>query len=646
MFWRGFVIAAIVSLVAPAVAAAPAASEQAAASPPPDTAASSPPSTGNRSPAPSPQPAFSLAVSGSEAFVNHATGGPGQTPPEGPGFAAGSPLSPITPYDWFSSAPLLPGSAGQIQYQLTGTYRTANVVTDAAVVFAGVSGDVTNAIYWGEPLVGQLDPHEGRSYLPYGIIFPTHAGTNDAITGEIVMPYFLSLHDPGNRWSVTGGYITPSHYDSFAFLPPSLTSVPASMNLQTFESVGPPIADLGSWNHIAPALPLLGVDAQGRIGAFTFETTDALLPVPPATSARMSGGAVVLDRGNAGRFSVDLVSVATHGSPLVVPALFGADPAIHPGPEGGLATSSLADQRQMIAGFRAFVHPLRGYDALAEIGRSWYDAGLVARPGTAQPGDYEHYSLTRNFNGNEALGAEYYRMDPTYATTVLPYGISENIWGNPWQFPGPWLKGTYQLVNDNFGGSNRLGYRIHGDLTRGRLETHAAAYAYRQIAPSTYDNLTKTGFVEVDYLTLQPGDSTFGHTRGVVLYAAWHLDRDSFSIDYAHDLQHRDYTGSAAADLVAIRYPQAILAEQHSFSKRLIAEAGYGRYEVEGTWATTPVDAFYGMGFVGTEWDFGKGQQLFVQLRRFGLNGEPSIPGGLPPTLHGTAIVVDHHISF
>jgi hypothetical protein len=584
-------------------------------------------------------------VSGSEAFIDHATGGAGQTPPEGAAFAAGQPLSPISPYDWFSSAPLLPGVAGQLQYQATGTYSTPHVVANASFVLSGVTGDVTNAIYWGEPLVGQLDPHEGHSYVPYVVTFPTHAGTNDASAGEIT-PYFFSLHAPDNRWAVTGGYVTPSHYDAFVFLPPGLTSVPPSMNEQTFESTGPPVADLSSWTHITSTLPLLGADAQGQIGDVTLEATDALLPVPPGTSARMTGGAAVLDRGDAGRYSLNVISVNTNGSAIVAPALFGADPAIHPGPDGGLSTSTLANQHQTIAGLRAFVHPFRGYDALAEIGRSWYGAGLVARPGTARPGDYQHYSLTRNFSGNEALGAEYYRMDPRYATAILPYGIPENILGNPWQYPGPWVKGTYQLVNDNFGGSNRLGYRVHGDFTRGRLETHAAAYEYRQIYPSTYDNLTQTGFVEVDYLALQPGDLTIGHTRGLNTYAAWHLDHDTFSIDYAHDLQHRDVMGDAAPDLVAIRYPQAVFAEQHSFSKRLIAVAGYGRFEAEGTWSLTPVNDFYGMGFVGTEWDFGKGQQLFVQLRQFGLNGAPSIPGGPPPTLRGTAIVIDHHIAF
>ena len=506
-------------------------------------------------------------------------------------------------------------------------------------------GDVTNGIYWAEPFVGQIDPHEGRSWLPYAIRYPTRADTNDTTSAEVVSPYFLSLHASDERWRVTAGYVAPAQYDAFVFTPPALTSVSPSMNLQTFESVGPALADLDSWNHIASTLPLLGADAQGKLGPLALEATDALLPSPAGTSARLVGGSAALDRGGAGRFSFGIVRVATNGAPLEVPTLFGARPTLHPGPQGDLSTSTLADQRETIAGARAFLHPYRGYDALLEVGRSWYDAGLVARPGTSTPGDYQHYGLTRTFGDTDALGVEYYRMDPRYATAVLPYGIAENVWGTAWAFPGPWLKGTYQLVNDAFGGSNRVGFRVHGDLTRGRLETHAAAYSYRQLLPSTYANLTQAGFVEVDYLPLQAGDVSLGHTRGIDGYAAYHFDRDTISIDYAHDLQARAFAGGARGDLVAMRYPQFVIAEQHHVTKSFIATGGYGRYETEGTWSTTPVASTYALGFAGAQYDFGNGQQLSIQVREFGLAGYPSIPGGPPPTLRGTSFVIDHHIA-
>ena len=44
-----------------------------------------------------------------------------------------------------------------MQYQFTGTYRTPTIAADASFVVSGVTGDVTNAVFWGEPLVGQLD---------------------------------------------------------------------------------------------------------------------------------------------------------------------------------------------------------------------------------------------------------------------------------------------------------------------------------------------------------------------------------------------------------------------------------------------------------------------------------------------------------
>ncbi len=57
------------------------------------------------SPAPSPTPRFALTMNGSNVFIDQSTFGPGITPPEGPGFAKGSPLSPTSPYGWFTAAP-------------------------------------------------------------------------------------------------------------------------------------------------------------------------------------------------------------------------------------------------------------------------------------------------------------------------------------------------------------------------------------------------------------------------------------------------------------------------------------------------------------------------------------------------------------
>src|ERR1700728_3144446 len=92
------------------------------------------------SPSPAPTPRFDLKASGSNVFIDQATGGRGITPPEGPGFANGSPISPMSPYDWFSGAPVTPGGAGRAQYEISATYHATGVDFGATFGIGGLSG--------------------------------------------------------------------------------------------------------------------------------------------------------------------------------------------------------------------------------------------------------------------------------------------------------------------------------------------------------------------------------------------------------------------------------------------------------------------------------------------------------------------------
>ena len=596
---------------------------------------------------PTPVPVWSIHGTGSNTFVDQSTLGPGATPPEGPAFANGQPNAPMSPYDWFSTNPTTPGVSGLAQYEFNAGFHAATFHANAAFLVSGIGGSITDGIYWGEPLLGPLDPHEGRSPIPYRIVFPTHAGSDDVAALQAVIPYNVSVADNAGHWNVAGGFVTPSNYDPFVFTPPPLASWLPSFNLQPFESAGPGIADLDAWTHLSSTLPMLGTDASVSIGHVSAEGTDALLPSPPGTMARMFGFAAALDRGDAGRLSLDWVNVTTTGASLTVPTLYGADPTLHPGAQGNLATSTLARQSQTIAGVRALVHPFAGYDTTLELGRAWFDAGLVARPNSSKPGNYEHLAFARHFNAHDNAGIEFYRFDPRYATAVLPYGIPENVFGVAWIYPGPWLKGTYQLAGNSAIGANRTGVRAFANFNRGRLRANASYYAYRQIEPSSYDNLTQTGFVEVDYLVESPGNTNLGQTHSVATYLGWQLPLDTIGVDFARDTQLRAYNPAAPGDYVDMRYPQIVVSDVHRFSDDLRAEAGYARYSASGTWTLTPVTGIYTMGFAGVQFNFDSSrQQLFVQIRRYGLTGLPSIPGGPPPTLRGTAIVVDHHIAF
>ncbi|MDQ2991614.1 MAG: hypothetical protein M3R30_02185 [Candidatus Eremiobacteraeota bacterium] len=614
--------------------------------------------TATAAPAPSPtlaptpipahtaSPRFTLHGSGANLFLSQATHGPGTAPPEGGAFAAGEPIAPVSPYDWFSTAPLIPGNAGELQYLFTGSLHMRSFSFDATVAMTRLAGSSTALAYWGEPFPGRLDPHEGRSPIGGLVVFPTHAGANDVEAAQIVLPYSASIHPNDDAWRLSAGFVDPIGFDPFVFTPPAVPSVAPALGIATFESLGPGAPALDGWVASRTTLPLLGVDATATIGHLSYEFTDALMPAPMGNGVRMTGGSIALDRGDLGRFSFDLVHVVTSGDPATVPALFGSAPQLHPGPQGPLATSLLGDQRQTIAGLRTLVHPRAGYDLLAELGRSWYDAELVARPGTAAPGVYEHLSLVRHANERDEFGLEYYRDDPRYGTTLLPYGTAENLWGTAWAFPGSWLKGAYQLVADNVAQTNRAGLRFHATSWHKRFEARVALSAYRQLEPSSMANLTQTGFVEVQFLPQADADTTLGRVRSQVAYAAWHFDRDLLSLDFARDTLRRGVRNGAAVDFVDMRYPQLVIQDRHVFSPRLIGVVGYGRYAAGGTWTTTPVEVRYATAFAGAELDFGNGRQLFAQLRTFGLNGMPSIPGGPPPTFRGTAFTLEHRIAF
>lgn len=597
-------------------------------------------------PAPSPSPAatprFELQVSGSNVFIDQATGGPGTTPPEGSEFANGSPISPMSPYDWFTSAPVTPGIAGVAQYELSGLYHAPGVDFEARLGVGGLTGSTTNALYWGEPPIPNLNVHALSRTVPYSIVFPTQAGQDDAsVLNASLLGGSVAAAD--GSWKVRGGYFDLTQTDHFVFMPPPLTSVVPSLGVQTAETLGPGVPSIAAWPASPTSLPLLGVDGFLRYHSASLELTDALLPALPNTNVRLTMGSLVLDRGDFGRFSLQLAHLWTTGDPISTTTFFGANQKIYSGSLGHLFTSTLANQVQTIAGVRAFFHPVKDLDALVELGRAWYDAGLVSYPGTSHFGNYEHFSLARHFDG-DVVTLEYHRFDPTYATLILPYGIPENVWSVAWAWPGVWLKSTYQLVDNSVIGANRAGFRMKYDHAAGHVEVHASYGNWQQLVPETLSNASRVGFVDGFFLLQKDAFATLGQDRQLGLYVAWHLPRDDLAFDGIEDYLSRPADPTQPVDTVATHAPQFVASWTHHFSDKLLAVGGYGRYAMAGTWATTPVDAIYGVGFAGVQFATGPKTALLIAGRRYALVGLPSAIGGVPPTMRGTAFILDQRI--
>ncbi len=595
------------------------------------------------SPSPIPTPRFALTVSGSNTFIDQATNGPGTTPPEGLGFAKGSPISPMSPYDWFTGAPETPGVAGIAQYELSGIYHAAGFDAEATFGLAGLTGSTTNALYWSEPLIANLNDHALSRLVPYSIAFPTHAAQDDAdVLSASLLEASVAASD--DSWKVRGGYFSLDQTDRFVFAPPPLTQAVPSLGVQTAETLGSGIPSIDSWTASPSSLPLLGADGIWHYGSATLEFTDALLPALSNTTVRLTMGSLVFDRGDAGRYSIQIAHLWTTGNPIATTTFFGVDRQIYNSYQGRLFTSTLADQEQTIAGARAFFHPARGWDSLVELGRAWYDAGLVSQPGTAHYGNYEHVSLARHFQ-NDVATLEYHRFDPTYATMILPYGIPENIWSVAWSWPGVWLKSTYQLVDNSVIGANRAGFHFKCDHTNKRLEAHASYGDWRQLVPETTANASQVGFVDGFFLLQRNAFGTIGRDQQLGLYLAWHLPHDDVAFDGVEDYLSRPADVGQPIDAVAMRVPQIVASWAHHFNGKLLAVVGYGRYQTTGVWATTPVDAIYGVGFAGVQFATGPKTALLVEGRRYALVGLPSMPFGLPPTMRGTALIVDQRIA-
>jgi len=593
---------------------------------------------------PSPRLGWSNSLDGFASVVDQAADGPGIQPPEGAGFAGVSPLSPMTPYDTFASIPNTPGIGGIAQFILTTQYASKRIDASIQSGFGHVTGSLTNNVYWTEPLMPTLNPHLGSQALPYSITFPSHAGQDDGTnTRASILGGSVGSHD--GAWLLRGGWFNLNQSDSFVFAQPPLTSLTPAVLVQTAESLGNGAPSLDAWPALVSTSPLQGVDLTLHEKSTTLEMTNAALPSLPGTSARIMLGSIVLDRGGGTRFSGELLHVATSGNILNTTVLFGANAQLNPGPQGELPTSLLGGQSQTIAGLRAAFHWAGPFDALAEVGRAWYDANNVLNTGTATPGGYYHVALIRT-SGHAATSIEGYRFEPRYATAYLPYGVPENIWSVAWSWPGIWLKSTYQLVDNTVTGANRQGYRLRYTLRGGPFEARAAYGSYQQIQTATTDNATQTGFVEGFFLPQQPGTGTLGQMHQYAAWFAWHPKVADLTIDYVDDTMHRDFQPAFPQDAVSLNAPQVVFAASKSLSKQTLVSLGYGRFAMRGSWAQgslTNVNYAQNVTFTGAQLAESQNAVVLVQLRSTAFSGLPSIIGGPLPNYRGTALIIDQH---
>ncbi|MBV8371228.1 MAG: hypothetical protein JO036_20115 [Candidatus Eremiobacteraeota bacterium] len=608
------------------------------------TLAQAAPASPSPSPSPTPRPGtVRFAVDAHVTFVSQGTRGPGVSPPEANGFANGDPLSPLTPYDVFSSAPLVPGNAAESALYVRPAF--AGRAFDASLTLGAgyVRGSVTNAVYWGESAFATLSPHLGAQHLPYRVTFPTHAGSDDG-TGFVASILAGSIATKDGNLALRAGWFDLTQTAQFVFVQPAVTNAPPSLAMTTPESLGDGAPALDAWQPPAQYLPLHGVDLVAKRGLATVEVTSAELPALPGTSARMNMASVVVDHGEGTKYTAQYLHVATGGDLVSTTILYGGDNALEFSPQGPLPSSTIGGQRQRIFGLGASFHATKALDAVAELGHSTYDADHVAEPGTGKAGNYEHLGLARAM-GRATASFDVYRNEAYYAQALLPYGEPEDVWSVAWSWPGQWLKSNYQLINDFPVNINRQGYRVKLVVKGGNgpLDVRASYASFGQIEPITYANALKTGFIDGFFLP-QPNDAaTLGRQHQYVLFAGWHPAFADVTVDYAEDTMRRRAVLAHPEDTVSYDNPEVVLTLSRKLNKTALVSAGLARYGMRGSFGQgyTNVDFAQRTAFAGLQLAESAHATALLTLRRSAFAGIPSRLGGPPPDFTGTLFVFE-----
>jgi hypothetical protein len=585
----------------------------------------------NAEASPSPQPSQTPAIGrvdlGGElrtVLLSQGVSGPGLTPVEGPSFVNGAPAAPVSPYDPFSAAPLVPGNVAQDQVSLDASWHGPGVTVAAVGGVESLVGDRTNEAYWIEPLQPEDDPHLGSTATGYAVAFPTHPGIDD-YDGTRAGLTQVSASFARSGFTLRAGWFDLGQTLPSVFTQPATTNALPSLTMRTPESLAPGPFALNAWDASPSTLPLRGFDVSGDAGAVSVEAADAELPSLPGTPARMetisAGRSFDADNG----WIVQLLHVHSGGDPILTSTDFGAPRTIDVTAQGAFALSVLKGQRETIVGGRdEFDAPL-GLQATVELSYSAYEADDIGTHGATHDG-FGHGGISRAFGGGR-IGVDYYRFGAGFATMVLPYGAPENIWSVAYSWPGPWLKSDFQLVDSSTAGVNREGPLFSYRRDDGRNQLYVTWATFRQISPFTVDDGAKLGFVDGFFLVqTDPATATIGTFRRTNAFVGRDLGRfGDLGIDYSDDVLHRAAAPRSPLDAVSLDVPQYVVSLTKRATSHVAAAAGFGYFGTRGSWAdgsALNVDIGMRAAFAGAQIAEPAGA-FMITARRSVLNGAP-----------------------
>lgn len=602
------------------------------------------------SPSPSPKPTkkpsrLTLGISSYTTGVDQQFVGPGSVPPAplAASFAAGGALAPGTPYDYFSGAPTTTGAGIHFEINVQPTYALSTAV-DATVQFGygsiGGSGNVAG--YWGESTMPTINPHLGSQAATLTPAFNTHNG-QDAVTAArgSVLKGSIAMHNGSGEFNV--GWFNLHQTAPFVFQQAPWTNTPVQLVPQMAHSLsnGSPSDDV--FVEGATVLPLHGADIWKKVGDTTVEFASADLPAAVTSPARLFTGSVVIDHGSGLKYSAQFAHVNESG-PDTARVLFGNSPSLTSSLNGLIPQSTVYGQHVLIAGAGA-TFQTGEFDAEARYGYSCYGAnGVAVSSSSCTSGNYYYGKIHHGFSHFD-LALEVVRFEPTYAPALLSYGTLENVWTAPYAYPGNWLNGSYQLVNNSETPANRQGLRLSTTFIISGVETRLAYADYKQIQAADATSAFQSGFVE-PYFTPQitAAGSTLGRERRMTGSFMWHPRFADVSLDLSDSTLLRSPTAGNLGEAVSMNYPSAVLSLSRNFGPKVFGSAGVARFAVDGSFdgvGPKNADLVQNVIFAGAELRKDATSAYHFQWRLYSNHGIPTVTPGALPDYHGSQLIFE-----
>jgi hypothetical protein len=590
------------------------------------------------SPVPTTKPPsrFNLKIETYTSGTNQQFTGPGTTPAEGANFAAGGVPAPGTPYDMFSGGPLGTGEGISQDFLLKPIYAiTPSIDVTTTIGYGSASGTGNVVNYWGDAIMPSINANVGSRAYTLKPAFPTHNG-QDPISATKLGFLSGSIVDHAGRGALTVGWFSLHQNVPWALSQAPWTNTPFQLAPQLPQSIGngPPTDDV--LKEGPEVLPLSGADFWVKDDINTLEVTSAFLPSPYNAPARILSASLIQDHGGGLRYSAQVTGLNTNG-PDTGNVLFGSLPSI----TNGVGQSTVFGQKMLVAGIGATFNLPAESDGELRYGYSCYSAvGVVSPTAGCTNGNYYYAKVHHGFSHFD-VQVEGVRFEPTYAPAILDYGTLENVWSYPAAWPGTFLRGDYQLVDNSQVGPNRQGGKFNTTFIVAGVEVRLAFAQYSQISALNPGNAFQPGFVEPYFLAQTTTPGTIGYEQHWEGWFNYHAGFADITLDLGQVNTWRSAPLGQPQDNVNVQYPAGVLTLARNFGPKVYGAAGVGRFGLNGQFDTSgPNNAQLAedLVFAGLELRPNSATGYGVQWRLYSVSGLPTIPGGLSPAFHGPQI--------